>query len=380
MRKVLYALPCIFLFFTTCKRPNNKPEESNTSYPAKIKYAKGFEIYYSDKGTILKVKNPWQQAQNVFFEYGVGINETSYNKSISELRTFKIPVKNVVCLSTTFIGFIEMLGQENTIKGVSGVKYVTCPSLIQKIDSGVVHDVGYDENLNYELLLQIKPDVVFLYGINNSVASVIGRLDEMGIKSVVIAEYLEEKPLAKLEWLKFIAAFYGLAEKAEIIVDSISYSYNKLVSLAKSQSDKPTVLLGLPWNGTWYVSGGKSYIAELIRDAGGQYIWKDLPFNDSRPVSIEKVFAEAYDADYWLNSGDAMNKDDILKTDERFIGIKAFKNNAVYNNNNQLNKAGGNAYFEKGVVEPDIILADIISILHPRLLPSHRKKYYKKLE
>ncbi len=369
----------LFLLFVACNRQNNKSADSNTLLPEKIIHSEGFEMYHSDNGIILKVKNPWQQAQNVVFEYWLSDNGAR-NKNIPESRSFKIPVEKVVCLSTTFIGFIDILDKEHTIKGISGAKYVTCPSLMQKVENEELPDVGYDENLNYELLLQIKPDVVFIYGINSSIASVIGRLDEMDIKSVVIAEYLEKEPLAKLEWLRFIAAFYNLEKKAEIIIDSVSASYNHLVALVSGQSEKPSVLLGLPWKGTWYVSGGKSYMAALISDAGGRYIWNHLPFNDSRPISIEKVFAEAYDADFWLNCGDANSKHDILQTDERFATLKAFMNDAVYNNNNQLNIAGGNAYFEKGVVEPDIILADIVSILHPRLLPSHRKKYYRKMD
>jgi iron complex transport system substrate-binding protein len=378
MSRIICAFLC--LLFAGCKQHSLRNNDSNTIQYRKTKYAQGFEIYSSDEGTILRVKNPWQQAENVIYEYKLTKNRDIVYQKIPEIRCFKVPVEKVVCLSTTFIGFIDILEKEHTVKGISGAKYVTSPLLARKIDIGEIPDVGYDNNLNYELLLQIKPDVVFVYGISSSVASVIGRLDEMGIRSVVIAEYLEETPLAKLEWLRFIATFYDLEKKADIIVDSIASSYEKLVALAKNQTDKPSVLLGLPWNGTWYVSGGKSYTASLIRDAGGEYIWNNLPFNDSRPISIEKVFSKAYNVDFWLNTGDANNKNDILKTEERFKELKAFKHDALYNNNNQLNPAGGNAYFEKGVVEPDIILADIISILHPRLLPSHLKKYYRKLE
>lgn len=378
--KRVFIFVCMLVIYTACKQHKINYNNGNALQVKENRYAKGFEIYSSDKGTILRVKNPWQRAENVIFEYILTSNSNLNDDNVPEIRRFHVPVEKVVCLSTTFIGFIDILNREHTIKGISGAKYVTCPLLTQKINQGEVPDVGYDDNLNYELLLQIKPDVVFVYGISSSVASVIARLDEMGIKSVVIAEYLEESPLAKLEWLKFIAAFYGLEQKADMIVDSVSSSYNKIAAMATKQPVKPVVLLGLPWNGTWYVSGGKSYTAALIRDAGGEYIWNNLPYSDSRPLSIEKVFSEAYNAEFWLNTGDANTKDDILKTDERFAGLKAFLNDALYNNNNQLNASGGNAYFEKGVVEPDIILADIVSILHPRLLPSHQKKYYRKLE
>lgn len=156
--------------------------------------------------------------------------------------------------------------------------------------------------------------------------------------------------------------------------------YNRLTKLAVNSGAKPEVLLGLPWKGTWYVSGAQSYIACLIRDAGGKYIWDHLNFNESRPMALEKVFEHALNADFWLNPGDVRSKDDIIAVDERFGAFSAFRGNRVYNNNNMQNQSGGNPIFESGVVEPHLILSDLICILHPHLLPSHTLKYYRKLK
>jgi iron complex transport system substrate-binding protein len=291
-----------------------------------------------------------------------------------------VPVEKVVCLSTTFVGFIDFLHQEETIVGISGEKYVTSPSLSERISNGRIPDVGYDENLSYEKLIQLRPDVVFVYGITGSVSSIVARLDEVGIKPVVVAEYLEETPLAKMEWIKYFGAFFGQMNEAGLKFDSVASNYNKLAQKAAMEKNKPKIMLGLPWSGTWYISGGKSYMASLLRDAGGLYLWHDLPYNDSRPVSLEKVFEKSFEADFWLNPGEAGSKADILLVDSRFSQLRAFHDNSIYNNNNQVNSRGGNAYFEKGVVEPDIILSDIISVIHPHLLPSYPMKYYKKLD
>ncbi len=345
-----------------------------------LTYARGFELKEAQGLVTLRVKNPWQQAENVTYEYWLGRTSKPAGRTIPANRYFTVPVKKVVCMSSTFIGFIELLDQEKTIKGISGKKYVTCVSLLDKINNGEIPDIGYDENINYEKLVQLQPDVIFLYGITGSVSATIARLDELGIKSAVIAEYLEETPLARMEWIKYIGAFFNMQEESTLRFDSVAANYNRLASLASGQTDKPTVLLGLPWGGTWYVSGGKSYMARLLQDAGCNYLWNDLPYKDSQPISPEKVFEKAYNADFWLNAGDAKTRADILKVDERFSQIKAFREDAVYNNNNQVNTTGGNAYFEQGVVEPDIILADIISVLYPHLLPSYQMKYYRKLD
>jgi iron complex transport system substrate-binding protein len=379
MRVVILFL-LIFLLNSGCTHNRAPSDKNNTAVPLDLHYAQGFKLEKSADLVTLRVMNPWQQAENVSYQYWLGKTSHAPRKDIPENRYFKVPVEKVVCLSTTFVGFIDFLHQEGTIVGISGKKYVTSASLSEKIYNGEIPDVGYDENLSYEKLIELQPDVVFVYGITGSVSSIVARLDEVGIKSVVVAEYLEETPLAKMEWIKYFGAFYNQMTGAGLKFDSVASNYNKLVQKASLETIKPKVMVGLPWSGTWYISGGKSYMANLLRDAGGQYLWHDLPYKDSRPVSLEKVFEKSFEADFWLNPGEAGSKADILKVDPRFAQLKAFRDSSIYNNNNQVNDRGGNAYFEKGVVEPDIILSDIISVIHPHLLPSYRMKYYKKLD
>jgi iron complex transport system substrate-binding protein len=378
--KAIFILFLTFLLVSGCSHNRAPSDDSKPAVAVDLLYAKGFEMEESDGLVTLRVMNPWQQAENVAYQYWLGKSCHASRKGIPENRYFKVPVEKVVCLSTTFIGFIDFLHQEGTIIGISGEKYVTSLSMADKIRNGGIPDVGYDENLSYEKLIQLQPDVVFVYGITGSVSSVVARLDEVGIKTVVVAEYLEETPLAKMEWIKYFGAFFDLTAEAGTKFDSVALNYNNLAQRASREINKPKVLLGLPWSGSWYISGGNSYMACILRDAGGYYLWNDLPYKDSQPVSLEKVFEKAFEADFWLNAGDAGSKADILQVDPRFSQLKAYRNNSIYNNNNLVNARGGNAYFEKGVVEPDIILSDIVSVIHPHLLPSYGMKYYRKLD
>jgi iron complex transport system substrate-binding protein len=342
-----------------------------------VKYASGFDIEYYGEYTLLTVRNPWQQADNIKFKYALAKSADDGCPPGYEL--IKIPVKRVICLSTTHIGFIGFLGSKESIVGISGKNYITDEYVNRHIKSGEIKDVGFDENLNYERIIELKPDIVFLYGVTGAIASYINKLKELNISTVLVGEYLEETPLAKMEWIKFIAAFYETEQKATAMFDSVSANYNRLVSLTEDISSRPKVLLGLPWRGTWYISGSSSYAAQIIKDAGGEYIWSDLNYKDSQPLSLESVFEKAFMADFWLNIGEVNDIDDIIMADERFKELPALKNRKVFNNNNKINSFGGNAYFETGVVEPDIILSDIIRILHPELLPDHKLKYYSQM-
>ena len=381
MRRI--SLLLIFgIIFTGCINKTAEKQslsESSISDTALVKYAGGFSIKEHGNLVAITVKDPWQHASGIHYNYL--LSDTFGSSAIRDEFTcqIKTPVRKVVCLSTTHIGFLAFLDEINSVAGISGKGLVVNETLRTKIDQGRVVDVGYDENLNYELLLKIKPDVVFAYGIGMSITHTVRKLNELGIPVVLIGEYLEEEPLAKMEWVKVFAAFYKKVPESVRRFDSVAASYHHLVDLAAKAESKPGVLLGLPWRGTWYISGSKSYVAHMIRDAGGKYIMGHLDYNESRPMNLEEVYKQALSADYWLNPGDARSKADILAVDERFGKLPSFRQDRVFNNNKSLNDSGGNAFFETGVVEPDAILSDLIYILRPQLLPSHLLKYYTKL-
>ncbi|MBN1789907.1 MAG: ABC transporter substrate-binding protein [Bacteroidales bacterium] len=375
----------LFFGFTIAGCTSRAPEDhrlSGSSVPGDtimVKYADGFRLKRQENAMLITVSNPWQNASGIQYNY---VLSDTFSKSVivdDFTCHIKTPVSNVVCLSTTHLGFIVFLNEITSVSGISGKNYVVDEMLRSRISQHLITDVGYDENLNYELLLKIKPDVVFAYGVGIGITNTIRKLSELGIPVVLIGEYLEEEPLAKTEWVKVFAAFYDKEEETSAGFDSVANRYLHLTDLAANVENNPGVVLGLPWRGTWYISGSRSYVARMIKDAGGKYIMDHLDFNESRPMSLEEVYKQALSADYWLNPGDAVSKTAILSVDERFGKLPSFEEDRVFNNNNILNSSGGNAFYESGVVEPDIILSDLIYILHPQLLPSHRLKYYKKL-
>jgi len=377
--KFLVPRLLIFLVIIGCSNKKN-PDPVREGYkPSANISAEGFSISESNGNFVLTVHDPWQKAENKTFTYRL-VRDSLYKDGYKDKEvTVRIPAEKVVCLSTTHVGFIERLGRVTSIAGVSGKDLVVSKDLRALIDKGSVYDVGYDENLNFELILDLKPDVVFAYGINASVNKMVARLREFGIPVVLVAEYLEEDPLAKMEWIKFFGCFFNTLDDAAAIFDSAANEYNRLRELTIDLVERPTVLTGLPWQGTWYVSGGLSYIARLISDAGGLYLWDSLKFRDSRPIRREKVYEKALTTEFSINTGSANSVSDIINVDSRFGSLNVFNTGHIFNNNKLLNASGGNGYFEYGVVEPHIILAALISILHPQLLPSHMPNYYHQL-
>jgi len=362
----------LFLFLVSCNSENKTLQKEKLISTEKNKFAKNFQIKQFENYIELEVTNPWQGAENVKYTYHLS------NKRL-DANTILVPIKKAVVLSTTHIGLIDFVGETDKIVGVSGLDYVNNTRIIKNAALQKVYDVGYGVNLNYELLLKLQPDVVFVYGVNAETKAQINKLNDLGLKAVIIAEYLEETPLAQAEWVKFMAYFFDKAEQVNQTFEKMAKSYQELKQLANKQEIKPLVMANLPYNGIWYVAGGKSFPAKLIEDAGGNYVWKNINSREAVPMSIEKVVLSVENADFWINSGNANSLEQINAVDERISNLKAMKTQKVFNNNKIQSPKGGNDYFESGICNPHILLKDIISILHPELLPNYEPKYYYKL-
>jgi len=368
-----------FFFFTLLFQ--HCTQNTNDQLPVKGNiYAHGFSIEYHDSYRRISISDPWQGANSVNFEYLTAGESRFVPDSLRHLPFIKTPVNNVVVFSTTHIGFIDVLGKADRVVGVSGLEYV-CNSVIRnRKNSGLVSSVGVAPEVNYEKILMLEPDLVLLYGLESSVTGIQSRLQNMNIPVILVSEYLELHPLGRLEWIRLFGTLFKEEERAEDYFERVVEQYDSLKTRAEMISEKPSVLVGLPWKDTWYVSGGKSFMANLIEDAGGNYLWKSDNSRDFIPLSMETVITKAMEAEIWINSGSATSLSEILARDKRYENLKALKNGQVYNNDLQKCTGEGNAFWETGVVEPHLILKDLIKIFNPDSMQSHDFVYYRKLE
>jgi iron complex transport system substrate-binding protein len=347
----------------------------------KAEYAEKFEINKRATYTILDVKNPWQGAENVKQRYWLVKRGAGIPDGIDSNYIIRTPVKKIICMSTTHLAMISALHEENSVKAISGSDYLYKESLYEKIASGEIKDVGYEDNLNKELVIKIAPDLIMVYGVGSESSGYLGKLKELGVKILYNADYLETDPLGKAEWIKVFGALYCREDEADSIFIKAAREYNEIKSYVRQNiTSRPTVLLGLPWKDTWFVSPGNSNISGLISDAGGEYIWKTTKSEISMPYGIENVFMKALKADFWLNTGTVNTRSEILAMDNRLGELPSFKKGNIYNNNNRISPRGGNDYWESGIVNPQIILKDIASLFHPDLFPGYKPFFYKKIE
>jgi iron complex transport system substrate-binding protein len=367
------------LFLGGCASRTSTEAVSDSGDPF-TRYATGFRVEEKGDFRIVKVINPWQQSRDVIFTYLLAHDKETIPDTLSNIPFIKTPVKRVIALSTTHVAMIDQLGRAASIVGVSGGGYIYNPSISERISSGAIVDVGYGQGLDYEAIVRLDPDVIFLYGVEGNVVTILEKLKDLGIPAVFCGEYLESHPLGKAEWIRYFSLFYENEKESARFFNRVDSAYNALAAMASQARPRPRVLTGLPWKDTWFMAGGKSFAARLIEDAGGDYLWSGNSSSQAVPLDLESVYLKAVNADIWVNPGAAASMSDILLLDERFSDLPVVQEGRVYNNNARISQGGGNDYWESGTVRPDLVLGDLIKVFHPGLLSEHQFVYYRKLK
>ncbi|MEH2444249.1 MAG: ABC transporter substrate-binding protein [Nostoc sp.] len=350
-------------------------------FPNKIKitHATGLAVEYHKHYKVVTIKNPWQNAKTGF-QYVLVQCGSPTPQGFNQTQVITVPVNSIVSLSTTHLPHLAKLGVVDKLIGVSNSKQVNTPDVVERIKAGKVSQIGKNDNVDIEKLLELNPDLVTTYGTGNSQTDSYAKLTEAGLKVAINAEYMEDTPLGRSEWLKFTALFFNKEEQAEKIFNEIAYKYKQIAQKVKSVKNRPTVFVGFNFKGTWYMPGGKSYVAKYLADAGANYLWSNDKSFGSLPLSFEVVLERAANADYWLNFSQSWNNlKDLVAEDNRYADFKAVKQGNLYNNNARVNENGGNDYWENGISNPDVVLSDLLKIIHSDILPNHQLFYYRKL-
>ena len=272
------------------------------------------------------------------------------------------PLRSIVCMSSSYIGFLDAIGCDSVATAVSGLAYVSDP----EVQAHAV-DVGYDAALDYETILNLRPDLVLTYAVSAAEPPYLQKLRDLGIRTAVIHEHLESHPLARAEYIKFFGLLTGRKERADSLFADIRDRYLSLVK----ESDAPkSVLVNIPYADQWYIPGGDNYMTRLIHDAGGVVLGAVPGRFESSVISVEKAFELAQEADCWLNPGWCATKAQLRSVHPLFADFPVL-GKSVWNNTKQSTPGGGNAFWETGPAHPDLILEDLRAIFDGTSVPGN---------
>ena len=327
--KNLSLILLLVLTFTGCHDKSSKLADFNrTAYTPE--YASGFNIKGADsrKSVLVTVTNPWQGADSITTCLFIARDGEAAPEDFTG-QVLNGNAGRIVCMSSTHIAMLDAIGETGRVVGVSGIDYISNPDIQARRDS--VGDVGYEGNINYELLLSLDPDLVLLYGVNGA-SSMEGKLKELNIPFMYVGDYLEESPLGKAEWLVALSEVVGKRAKGEKVFADIPIRYNALKQkVSGAVLDAPSVMLNTPYGDSWFMPSTENYAVRLITDAGGDYIYKKNTGNSSTPIDLEEAYLLASEADMWLNVGMANTLDELKAACPKFADTRCVRNGYVYN-------------------------------------------------
>ena len=344
-----------------------------------IKYASRFDISYFDRFKKITVNEAWPGSQDTLTYILTGDKDIIEEyQDVSKVTLIRQPIHKVVCFSTTHLSFLELLELEDRLCGFPTINYIYSEKIRDLALKGRIKDLGPANDINFESLLSLDPDLVFAFSMGNEL-SMVRKIQLAGIPLVMNADYLENHPLGRAEWIKFIAAFFNKDQEADSIFRQIEGSYLDTKTKIAGEPSRPSVFTGVVYGDTWFMPGGKNYGTVFFKDAGGNYVWSENNSESILQLSFESVYEKAGQADYWIGTATYNSLKEIEQADARYRDFKAFQSGNVFNYSAKISPSGGNAYFEMGYARPDIILKDLAKIFHPDEMRDHQFYFYQKL-
>ena len=289
----------------------------------------------------------------------VGIVSISPSATQADTIWVDKPLNSIICMSSSHVAALSAMDAINTVKGVSGLRYISDPSL----DKDFVKDVGYDAALDYETILHINPELLVTYAVNGAEPTYVSKLRSLGINTLILHDHLENHPLARAEYVRLFGALTGRQQVADSLFAEIRDRYHQLASYADRER-AVKVLVNIPYGDAWYIPGEQGYMSRLVEDAGGVILGSAPGTSASSVISLERAYEYSLEADLWLNPGACSTRDELVRAHHMFPRFGPIvKGLPIYNNIRCVNDAGGNDFWERGAIRPDLILQDLIYVM-----------------
>lgn len=294
---------------------------------------------------------------------------------LSRAQAVMVPVTSLFSSSTTHLPLLVDLGRLDVLTGVSRLKDLMGDEIVKRAATGLVREFAAASVVDAELVVLSRPSVLMTGGAFSASLAVIR---SAGVPIVANTEWLEPTALARAEWLKYMALFLNEERKAQTAYGAMRTRYRALSARATAQPEaaRPLVMTGRSTRGTFTIAGGRSYVAALIKDAGGRYAWADNTAVGSASVDFEAQIQRAANADVWINGGGWTSLAAMLEDEPRYAEFKAYRQGQVWVYERRVTPTGGNDYWSRSITHPDLVLADLVKIFHPQLAPGHAFEWY----
>lgn len=367
--KLINIMFLMLALLVSCSQ--NKDSKNAGDADNEMRYSKLLRMYSPEAGvTVAEVVDPWDSTR-VAGKYVLLEEGKKAPDGFADATAISVPVKNIVAFSSVHAAALDELGHIDVVKGVADASYFKLKPIVDGLASGKVVDIGLPSSPSAEKVIDLDPQGIVL---NLYEGMDISAVEKVGVPLIKFAENMEQSPLGRAEWIKLLGALTGEKEKADSIFASVEKRYEALCTEGKRITKKPKVLADNMYNGVWYISGGGSYQAHMIADAGGIWPWRDDTSTGSLNLSYEQVLDKAEDADIWMIKGfdPKMTRKSLIASDPRYAHFAAVDNGGVWYCDSSTSDI-----FESTPFHPDLLLAEYIAIFTGDI---SKTRYFKPID
>ncbi|TVP51804.1 MAG: iron ABC transporter substrate-binding protein [Mongoliibacter sp.] len=366
----------VFLIFCSCTEKISDHAQEYINIP--LTYAQGFSLQQGDGYLLIEVNKAFPEQKKPFIYLVLESPESTVDNEAYD-AVIQQNVSKIILTSTTQVPHLDYLGATELLIGFPNLNLISSQKTRKRIKEGLVEDLGSGAQANIEKIIDLEPDLVMISTLGEDLKN-LEILKKAGIPTVLNGEYVEQHPLGRAEWIKFTGALLGKLDEANAVFEAIEKDYLEAEKMLRDQmAEKPTVLSGVMYKDIWYVPGADSWGARLLDTAGGDYLFADQKGSGSSQLSYEYVLDRAEDAAFWIGASDFNNLQEMKNADPRYAHFRAFQEGNVFTYTQKRGETGGLEYFELGYLRPDLILKDLIQILHPDVLSDYEPYFYTQL-
>lgn len=378
---------CLFaLLAASCASKGNQQEKESAplqrtiTADSKVRitpgYAEGFQLTYQEGYILVDIHDP-QNEESTHFLYALVPRGTKPEGIPADYTVIETPVRSAICMTSLQLSNFIKLGAEDKVVGITSTRHLFNHTINDQLKEGKTAKIGIEGNFDNEVIMSINPDLILISPFKRGGYET---MKDIGIPLIPHLGYKEMTPLGQAEWIKFVGLLLGMEQEANDKFSAIEYRYNELKELTVEGkvTRRPIVFSGEIHGGNWYAVGGKSFLAQLFKDAGADYFLKDDDRSGGVTLDFETVYNQADEADYWriVNSYPGTYDYKALKDqDPRYADFRAFKEKGVIYCNMREKP-----FYESMPTEPEVVLGDLLHIFHPNLLPDHTPVYYDLLK
>lgn len=379
----LQGLSILFLLLSSCSSPEQRHHAAEKTDSGFTQYAQGFTLDTIPGYRLLTVIHHWgnrsMEQRWLLEDSAFHCPDCEIPDSLRALPILHLPLQRMVVLSSTHLALLQELEVTDRVIGISRRNLVHNPQIRKALKRDEIIEVGYGPSIQIESVLNLAPDAVLTFAVGDTQMDDFHRLTAARIPTVVLSAWLERHPLGRLEWIRLAGILVGKEARADSIFQERVARYDSIAHLTAhlQTHERPQIFTGMPQGDSWHISGGKSYLAQFIHDAGARYLFDDDTTSSGYQSSFEQVYKRAMEADFWLHPGIWNSQQEALKSEPRVSLFQAFQQQKMVQSNKRQFQEGGNDYWELGMVRPDLVLMDLVHFFHPELLANDSTTFFQ---